>query len=64
VVARADFVQQTQTLRQAGASEVFSGEGEVALAVADSILRKLGATLAQLDETRDSIRLSLERATA
>jgi CPA2 family monovalent cation:H+ antiporter-2 len=64
VVARADFVQQTQTLREAGASEVFSGEGEVALAVADSILRRLGATPAQLDETRDSIRLSLERATA
>src|SRR5262249_35834744 len=39
VVARADYIGETKLLRQAGASEVFSGEGEVALAIADSILR-------------------------
>ena len=64
VVARADYLRETELLRQAGASEVFSGEGEVALAIADSILRKLGATPDQLDESRERIRLSLQRANA
>ena len=59
VVARADYLRETELLRQAGASEVFSGEGEVALAIADSILRKLGATPEQLDEARERIRLNL-----
>jgi len=63
VVARADYVGETELLRQAGASEVFSGEGEVALAVADSILRKLGATPDQLDEARERIRLGLHSTT-
>jgi CPA2 family monovalent cation:H+ antiporter-2 len=58
VVARADYLRETELLRQAGASEVFSGEGEVALAIADSILRKLGATPDQLDEAREGIRAS------
>lgn len=60
VVARADFLRETGTLRQAGASEVFSGEGEVALAMASSILEKLGATPDQLDETRARIRAALQ----
>jgi CPA2 family monovalent cation:H+ antiporter-2 len=64
VVARADYLRETELLRQAGASEVFSGEGEVALAIADSILRKLGATPDQLDESREQIRLNLQRANA
>jgi CPA2 family monovalent cation:H+ antiporter-2 len=60
VVARADFLRESETLRQAGASEVFSGEGEVALAMASSILEKLGATPDQLDETRARIRAALQ----
>ena len=60
VVARADYLSEAGTLRNAGASEVFSGEGEVALAIAGSILRKLGATPEQLDETRERIRLSFQ----
>jgi len=63
VVARADYVGETELLRQAGASEVFSGEGEVALAIADSILRKLGATPDQLDDARERIRLDLHSTT-
>jgi CPA2 family monovalent cation:H+ antiporter-2 len=46
-------------MRKAGANEVFSGEGEVALAMTDSILRHLGSTPAQLDETREWIRSHL-----
>jgi CPA2 family monovalent cation:H+ antiporter-2 len=64
VVARADYLRETELLREAGASEVFSGEGEVALAIADSILRKLGATPDQLDETRERIRESLQNTNA
>ncbi|MBX5497241.1 MAG: hypothetical protein IRZ15_18035, partial [Bryobacteraceae bacterium] len=39
--------------------EVFAGEGEVALAMTDSILRKLGATPDQLDAERERIRAEL-----
>jgi CPA2 family monovalent cation:H+ antiporter-2 len=59
VVARADFLGQTESMRNAGADEVFSGEGEVALAMTDSILRQLGATPEQLDEERARIRTEL-----
>ena len=64
IVARADFLRETTLLREVGASEVFSGEGEVALAIADSILRKLGATPDQLDEARERIRLNLQLTNA
>jgi CPA2 family monovalent cation:H+ antiporter-2 len=46
-------------MRKAGAAEVFSGEGEVALAMTDSILRRLGSTPEQLDEERNRIRAEL-----
>jgi monovalent cation:H+ antiporter-2, CPA2 family len=59
IVARADYLGGADLLRNAGADEVFSGEGEVALAIADSILRALGATPEQLDEARERIRLTL-----
>jgi CPA2 family monovalent cation:H+ antiporter-2 len=60
VVARADFLREAGVLRQAGAAEVFSGECEVARAMANSILRKLGATPEQLDEAREQIRRDLQ----
>jgi monovalent cation:H+ antiporter-2, CPA2 family len=59
VVARADFLRQTAAMREAGASEVFSGEGEVALAMAASVLCRLGATPDQLDEAREQVRETL-----
>jgi CPA2 family monovalent cation:H+ antiporter-2 len=59
VVARADYLHEAERLRQAGASEVFSGEGEVALAMAGSILRRLGSTPEQMDEAREQIHWSL-----
>ncbi len=59
VVARADYMGQTGSLRKAGADEVFSGEGEVALAMTSSILRQLGATPDQLDEESARIRAEL-----
>ncbi len=59
VVTRADFLRQTEELRRAGADEVFSGEGEVALAMTDSIMRRLGSTPEQLDEERAQIRAEI-----
>jgi len=59
IVTRADFLRQTEELRRAGADEVFSGEGEVALAMTDSIMRRLGSTPEQLDEERAQIRAEI-----
>ena len=59
VVARADYLGQTEPLKKAGADEVFSGEGEVALAIIRSVLRRLGATPDQLDEESARIRADL-----
>jgi CPA2 family monovalent cation:H+ antiporter-2 len=59
VVTRADYLGQSQSLFDAGADEVFSGEGEVVMALTDSILRKLGATPDQLEEERERIRKDL-----
>ncbi len=64
IVARADYVGDTALLKRAGADEVFTGEGEVALAMAESILRQLGATPEQLDEAQERIRLRLLQADA
>ena len=59
VIARTDYLGQTESMRKAGADEVFSGEGEVALAITGSILRQLGTTPEQLDEERFRIRREL-----
>ena len=56
VVSRADYLSETESLRSAGADEVYSSEVEVALAMTDSILRKLGASPEQLDEERARVR--------
>ncbi len=43
IIARADFLGETELMRKAGADEVFSGEGEVARAITGSVLRHLGS---------------------
>ena len=47
------------SLLKVGANEVVSGEGEVVLAMTDSVLRQLGATPDQLDEERARVRAEL-----
>jgi CPA2 family monovalent cation:H+ antiporter-2 len=59
IVVRADYLGESEALRQAGANEVFTGEGELVLAVTDSVLRELGATPDQLEEERLRIRKDL-----
>ena len=54
---------------EAGANEVFSGEGEVALALTEAILQRLGATAEQMDRervrgTRSCLAPSMSRVTS
>lgn len=52
ILARTSYLRQVAALRQAGANRVFSGEGEVGLAVTSAILSELGATSEQIDRER------------
>jgi CPA2 family monovalent cation:H+ antiporter-2 len=59
VFARSVHLREAAALRRAGADVVFSGEGEVALAMTEFMLRQLGATPEQMDRERDRIRHEL-----
>ena len=52
VLARAAYLRDLESLHQAGADSVYSGEGEVALAFIEDILSALGATAEQIDRER------------
>jgi CPA2 family monovalent cation:H+ antiporter-2 len=56
VLVRCSYLREQAALRKAGADEVFSGEGEVALAITESVLLALGATPEQIDRERDRVR--------
>lgn len=58
VLARSQYLRELPRLRAAGAEEVFSGEGEVALAFAANILERLGATGEQIDRERRRVESS------
>ncbi len=53
VLTRAAYLRDVPALRAAGATSVYSGEGEVALAFIEDILDGLGATAEQIDRERD-----------
>ncbi len=55
VLARSQYVRELARLRQAGAEDVFSAEGEVALAFTTRILERLGATGEQLERERERV---------
>jgi CPA2 family monovalent cation:H+ antiporter-2 len=52
VLARAPYLRDVAELKEAGANQVYSGEGEVALAFIEDILESLGATAEQIDRER------------
>ena len=52
VLARAAYLRDVPQLKAAGATSVYSGEGEVALAFIEDILDHLGATAEQIDRER------------
>jgi len=53
VLARATYLRDVPALTAAGATRVYSGEAEVALAFVEDILDTLGATAEQFDRERD-----------
>jgi CPA2 family monovalent cation:H+ antiporter-2 len=55
VFARGAYLRDVPRLRHAGAEDVFSGEGEVALAMTEAVLRRLGATPDQIDRERQRL---------
>ena len=55
IFARGAYLRDVQSLRNAGAEQVFSGEGEVALAMTEAVLRRLGATPDQIDAERGRV---------
>jgi CPA2 family monovalent cation:H+ antiporter-2 len=56
LLARSSYLKETSIMRSAGADEVFSGEGEVALAMTEYVLGFLGATPEQMDRERERAR--------
>ena len=60
VFARGAYLRDVPKLRGAGAEDVFSGEGEVALAMTEAVLRRLGATPEQIDRERQRLHGELD----
>ena len=59
VLARALYLRDLPSLQTAGAAGVVSAEGEVGLALAEMIMRRLGATPDQIDQERERVRSEL-----
>jgi len=62
VLARSHYLKESAIMRSAGADEVFTGEGEVALAMTGYILEQLGSTPEQMDRERRRVRDEVFRA--
>ena len=56
VMAHTTYIRNAQTLANEGAQAVYSGEAEVAFAMTSHVLRALGATEEQVQQTRRSAR--------
>ena len=59
VLARSAYLRERPELYRAGADAVFAGEGEIALAMSESVLRGLGASAEQIDRERERVREEL-----
>jgi CPA2 family monovalent cation:H+ antiporter-2 len=59
ILVRSAYISQGQELLKQGADQVIAEESEVALAMAETILRNLGATAEQIDHQRDKLRSDL-----
>ena len=60
VMARAMYMRHVPSLRSAGADSVFSGEAEVALAMTEAMMVRLGATAEQIDRERARVRAEIK----
>jgi CPA2 family monovalent cation:H+ antiporter-2 len=63
VVARCGYLAEIPELQRAGADAAFSGEGEIALAMTEFVLRRLGATPEQIDHERERVHGELRGVT-
>jgi CPA2 family monovalent cation:H+ antiporter-2 len=61
VLARASSLRELAELHDAGADRVYSGEGEVALALTEAVLQRLRATPEQIERERARVREDLAR---
>jgi CPA2 family monovalent cation:H+ antiporter-2 len=59
VLVRTAYLRESPPLREAGADRVFAGEGEVALAMTEFVLRELGALPEQIERERHRVRSRL-----
>jgi CPA2 family monovalent cation:H+ antiporter-2 len=59
ILARTSYLRESGALRRAGADAVFSGEGEVAMAMIEFVLRRLGTTPVEIDRQRQRLRRDL-----
>ena len=59
ILARAGYLAEARSLREAGAEVVVAAEAEVALGMTVRVLERLGATGDQLDRARDRVRSEL-----
>ena len=59
ILVRVSYLRERAVYYKAGANDVFAGEGEVALAMTESILISLGATPDQIDGERELLRSDL-----
>ncbi|HSQ67835.1 MAG TPA: cation:proton antiporter [Polyangiaceae bacterium] len=64
VLSRANYLRDVPALTLAGATEVVSAEGEVALAMVERLVTRLGATGEQLDRERDRVRREVAAMTS
>jgi CPA2 family monovalent cation:H+ antiporter-2 len=60
ILVRTAYLRERPALRAAGADLVFSGEGEVALAMNDAIMRSMGATGQKISRERERLRKKLD----
>lgn len=64
ILVRSAYIGQRHSLLAQGADHVIAEESEVALAMAETILRNLGATAEQIDHQRDKLRSDLNDNTS
>jgi CPA2 family monovalent cation:H+ antiporter-2 len=60
ILARSAYLSEVNASRRAGADLVVAAEAEVAFAMAEHLLRELGATPDQIDRARDALREELD----
>jgi CPA2 family monovalent cation:H+ antiporter-2 len=59
IFVRSHYLRDVPPLRNAGAEQVFAGEAEVAMAMTEAVLHRLGATPDQIDRERARVRSEL-----